>query len=362
MWMLSLAACGAEPADPAPRPAAPHKPAVAKTEPAPTAVAQERVTLTFGGFSAAREALGTRILPRFARKQLLTDGKQVQFTERYEGSSALAESIATSFPADIAVFASTDDLDRLVQLGRVRPTWHNAPNAGIVSRSLVVLAVRKGNPAQIRGWSDLARPGVRIVTPNPNTSGGGRWNVCAIYGAALRGHADVPAGDPAAALQFVKRVFANVVEQRGNAAESFQSFQDGLGDGAITYESEVGLGWLFGHDEERVIPTSTLLIENPAAVIDRNADQHGVRAEAEALLQFLWTRDAQHRLADCGLRPVDPAVAAELATRFPTPPDLWTIEFLGGWQRAVREVLVPASGAADDEATPPPAAPPRRPN
>jgi sulfate/thiosulfate transport system substrate-binding protein len=207
---------------------------------------------------------------------------------------------------------------------------------------LVVLAVRKGNPLAIHDWSDLVRPGLRVVTPDPASSGGGMWNVCAIYGAALRGHAGVAAGDPRVALDFLTRVLANATDRRKSAAESYESFRDGVGDVAITYESEVARGWAFGHDEERVIPRSTLLIENPAVLVRKNADKHGVRAAAEALLRSLWSVESQTRLAFAGLRPVLPDLAAEAARRSPAPQDLWTIDALGGWERAVREILLPA--------------------
>jgi sulfate/thiosulfate-binding protein len=297
-----------------------------------------RATLTVGAFSAAREVLGTRVLPRFARHWLRTHGTRIEFVQRYEGSGALAQAIADGFEADVVVFADAEDMARLVRAGKVRPGWAGAPHGGIVSRSLVALAVRKGNPKGIADWRDLVRPGIAIVAPDPATSGGGMWNACALYGAALRGHADVAAHDPVQALAFVARVFAHVVDLRPSADESLRAFQRGIGDVAITYESEVVLSWQFGHDEERVVPSSTLLIENPAAVVDGNADRHGVRAIAEGLLQYLWSEEGQQQLASGGLRPVVPSAAG----RLPQPDDLWTIADLGGWDRAVDEVLVPA--------------------
>jgi sulfate transport system substrate-binding protein len=296
------------------------------------------VTLSFAAFSAAHEAFGTRILPGFAERWWRSRGQRIRWQERYEGSRRLAESLANEFRADVAVLASTHDMQHLVETGLVRKTWQDAPHGGIVSRSLVALAVRRGNPKAIHDWKDLVRPGIQIVMPNPETSGGGRWDICALYGAALRGHAGVAAGDARAALAFVKRVLANVVEQPESASEAYRSFQSGVGDVAIAYESQIALGWLFGHADVRVIPRSTLLIENAAAVIDANADHHRLRREAEALLHYLWTVEAQKRLAFCGLRPVDAAVAAETEQQFPRPADLWTIDDLGGWERVSREI------------------------
>ncbi|HLQ37919.1 MAG TPA: substrate-binding domain-containing protein [Planctomycetota bacterium] len=329
---LILAACGESP-----NAATPTAPATAE-RPSPPAPA----TLTVGAFSAAAEVFRAKILPQFSDQWRRTHGQQVRFVEQYQGSGLLAQAIATDYAADIAVFSHAEDVAHLVHLGLVADTWRSAPHHGIVSRSLVVLAVRKDNPRSIRDWSDLVQPGLQIVTPDPGTSGGGMWNVCAIYGAALRGHAGVPANDPAAALAFVARVLANVIDSKDSASAAFQCFQDGTGDVAITYESEVAKGWMFGHDEQRVIPRSTLLVENPAVVVIRNADRHGVRAVAEGLLRYLWSTEAQKRMAFCGLRPIDPAVAADTARQFPVPEDLWTIEDLGGWDCAVRDILVPA--------------------
>jgi sulfate transport system substrate-binding protein len=244
------------------------------------------------------------------------------------------------------VLASTHDIDTLVAGGFVAPAWRDQPERGIACRSIVVIAVRKGNPKDIHDWADLARPGLRLITPEPTTSGGGRWNVVALYGAALRGHAGVPAGDAKAALDFVRRVLANSGARKANANDSFRAFRDGEGDVAIAYESEILLGWIFGRDEERVIPQSTVLIENPAVLIAKNADRHGVRPAAEGLLRFLWTSEAQKEIAFCGLRPVDAAVASASKGQFPVPADLWTIDDLGGWDRARREILVPAGFAA----------------
>ena len=172
-------------------------------------------------------------------------------------------------------------------------------------------------------------------------AGGGIWNLCALYGAALRGHVGTAANDTEAARDFLTRVESNVVDRRASASDSFRSFLAGTGDVAITYESEVALAWLFGHAVDRVIPGSTILVESPAAMIDKNVEAHGVRAEARAFFDYLWTTEAQKKLAYCGFRPVDPEVAAASSGQFPQPRDLWTIDFLGGWDRAEKEIHAP---------------------
>lgn len=327
LWCLVLAGCDAEPVG-------------QETAPSATQHRRARVELAFGAFSAAREVFDSQLLPDFAR-QRQQHGQQITFTKVYAGSEVLTETIASGFAADIAVFAHPGDMESLRSAGLVSETWRDAPNRGIFCRSIVVLAVRKGNPKSVRDWADLRRPGLAIVTPDPASSGGGIWNLCALYGAALRGHVGVPANDVGAARDFLSRVESNVVDRRASASESFRSFLAGTGDVAITYESEVALAWLFGHEVERVIPSSTILVESPAALIEKNVEAHGVRAEAQAFFEYLWTTEAQKKLAYCGFRPVDAAVAAASGSQFPQPQDLWTIDDLGGWDRAVRAIRAP---------------------
>jgi hypothetical protein len=169
----------------------------------------------------------------------------------------------------------TDDMEELVRRGLVDAGWRDRPYQGIACRSLVAFAVRKGNPKAIHDWRDLVRADVRIVSPDPEFSGCGMWNLCALYGAALRGHAGVEAGDPVLARSFVAQVWSNVVATGKSAHEAYKTFQAGVGDVAIIYESEITKARMFGHAEERVIPASTLLVESPIAVVDRNVDKHG---------------------------------------------------------------------------------------
>lgn len=336
---LLFAACSdgpGQPPGPAPRPARVAARPVDDAPPVPLLVA---------GFSTAREVLQTRLLPAFARQWGRTHAPGVGFRTRFAGSEALVEALTTTFDADVALLASPRDLDTLAAAEVTSLSYYRRPHGGIVCRSVVVLAVRKGNPKGIRDWADLVRPDVRIATPDPTRSGGGFSNVCAMYGAALRGHAGFPAGDTAAARDFLARVSANVVARAANAAESYRAFQEGTGDVAITYECEVMLAWMFGHQDERVIPSSTLLVDHPAVLLAANADAHGVRTEAAKLLQFLYTTEAQHQFASCGLRPIDPDVAAARRVEFPEPADLWTIDFLGGWHAAEHELLAEGSPA-----------------
>jgi sulfate transport system substrate-binding protein len=192
----------------------------------------------------------------------------------------------------------------------------------------------------IHDWSDLAEPGVEILTPNPQTSGGAMWNVMALYGAALRGQVSgVPAEDPAAATGFLADVLRNVTVMDKAARDSIVNFENGIGDVAITYENEVLVGRQTGQDYELVIPSSTILIENPAALVDVYVDKHGTRVVAEAFIEFLYTPAVQEIFSRYGLRAVDADVAAATASRFPSVPDLFTIDFFGGWAEATPAIF-----------------------
>ncbi len=292
-----------------------------------------------GAYTAPREAYREAILPAFQRFWREKTGQTVVFQESYQGSGAQARAIAEGFEADVAALSLEADLDRIAKAGLITHDWRKEPHGGTVSTSIVVLAVRKGNPKGIHDWADLARPGLTVLTPDPKTSGGAQWNVNAIYGAALRGFvAGVPKDDPAAARDFLARVFRNVSIMDKGARESMTTFEKGVGDVAVTYEDEVLVGRKAGQTYEYLIPRSTILIENPVAVVDLYADKHGVREAARAFVEFLWSAEAQRAYATYGLRPVDPEVARAVEPPFPPVEDLWRIDYLGGWERVIEQL------------------------
>ncbi len=296
-----------------------------------------RETLVLGSYSTPREAYAKAILPAFRNRWKEKTGREIDFQESYQASGAQSRAIVSGFEADVAVLSLEGDLDRIRQAGLIERDWRDRPHRGVVSTSVVVLAVRPGNPLGIRDWSDLTRPGMRLLTPDPRTSGGAQWNIAAIYGAALRAGADA-----AGAREFLRRVLANVSIMEKGARESITTFERGVGDVAITYENEVLVGRQAGRRYDYVIPHSTILIENPAALVDKYVDKHGVRPVAESFLDFLWTREAQAIFARYGLRPVNAEVAREVREQYPAVEDLWTIDFLGGWRRVATELFGPA--------------------
>jgi sulfate transport system substrate-binding protein len=296
--------------------------------------AQKPASLILGAYTTPREAYG-KLIPIFQKQWKEKTGQDIAFEESYLGSGAQSRAIVEGFEADVAALSLEADIKRIEKAGLITHDWKDTPTKGMVSDSIVVFAVRKGNPKAIKDWADLAQPGLQILTPNPKTSGGAMWNILALYGAAKRGFVEgVAKGDDEAAKQFLVSVLKNVTVMDKGARESITNFEKGVGDVAITYENEVLVGQQGGQDYEMVIPRSTILIENPIAVIDAYADKHGTREAAQAFVDFLLTKEAQEIFAQHGLRSVDPDVATSAATHYPPVADLFTIDDFGGWAEA----------------------------
>lgn len=301
----------------------------------------QKVTLILGAYTTPREAYGKAILPAFQKYWKEKRGQDVEFQESYQGSGAQSRAIISGFEADIAALSLEGDIDKIAQAGLITNDWKSKPFRGMVSTSIVVIAVRQGNPKGIKDWPDLTKPGLNILTPDPKTSGGAQWNINAIYGAALRGFAGVKQGDAAAAQGFLRDVFRNVSILDKGARESITNYEKGVGDAAITYENEVLVGRQAGQTYEYIVPRSTILIENPVAIVDKNVDKHGVREVAEAFVNFLWDKEAQRGYAKYGLRPTHPDVAGEVQSQYPAVEDLWKIDFLGGWGQVTKDIYGP---------------------
>lgn len=297
--------------------------------------------LILAAYTTPREAYGKAIIPAFKKHWKEKTGQDVEIEASYLASGAQAQAIIGGNEADIAALSLEGDIDKVAEAGLITHDWRSKPNRGMISASIVVIAVRQGNPKGIRDWIDLARPNLSVLTPDPRTSGGAQWNINAIYGAALRGHAGVPKDDPAAAQGFLKSILGNVTTMDKGARESITNFEKGIGDAAITYENEVLVGRQGGQTYDYVVPRSTILIENPVALVDHNVDRHGVRELAEAFIAFLMSDEGQRAYAQYGLRPADKAIAEEVKAQFKNPEDLWTIEYLGGWKSVTENIFGP---------------------
>jgi sulfate transport system substrate-binding protein len=286
--------------------------------------------LSIVAYSTPREAYG-KLIPAF---QKTSAGKDVDFTQSYAASGEQVRAIKAGLEFDIAALSLAPDMDELVSAGFVDAKWKKQSHKGMVHNSVVVFVVRDGNPKKIRSWNDLLRSDVDIVTPNPFTSGGARWNIMAAYGAWRKvGKTDKQA--QANLLKFWK----NVVVQDKSARASLNTFNSGKGDVLLAYENEAYFSRMQGLNLQWVIPKATILIENPVAVNKSSADKE----TANAFLRFLRTPASQQVFADYGYRPVMKSVENANRKKFPVRPGLFTIDQLGlgGWEKVQKRFFDP---------------------
>ena len=269
----------------------------------------------------------------FAAHWKKTTGEDLVLNQSHGGSSRQARSVVEGLEADVITMNQANDIDILADLGKLIPTdWaKRLPDNSAPTTSISVILVRKGNPKKIQDWSDLGKPGVGVIIPNPKTSGNGRYTYLAAWGAALQ------AGlAPAAAQALVERIFANVPVLDGGGRGATTTFaQRNIGDALVTFESEVPLIQReFGGGLEVVVPSRTILAENPVTVVDKVVDKRGTRKQAEAYLQFLWSDDGQAVAAKHHLRPRSAKVAATYAKDFPKVQTFTVDAVFGGWKKA----------------------------
>lgn len=302
------------------------------------------IKLTLGAYTVPKEAYEKEIIPAFKEYWKTKTGQTVEFSESYTASGAQSRAIASGFDADIAALSLEQDVQRLVEEGLITHDWRATEYNGFVTRSVVVIAFRQGNPKHITDWGDLIRPDVNVIYPSPKTSGGAMWVVNAIYGAGLK-VTEMKTGqpDPKYARQLLKQIQARVQVMDKSGRASVTTFENGIGDVLLTYENEVLLRRVQGKPMTFIIPDATILIENPIAVVDRNVEKHGNREVAEAFVAFVKTPTAQRSFAKYGFRPVDTTVAGEFSDIYPNPTALFDIAWLGGWP-AIEQILY-ADGA-----------------
>jgi sulfate/thiosulfate-binding protein len=287
--------------------------------------------LSLVAYSTPKEAYG-ELIPAF---QKTSAGKGVSFTQSYGASGDQSRAVAAGLPADIVALSLAPDVDKLVEPGIVDVNWTKAiPTGGFVTNSVVVLAVRKGNPKNIHGWEDIVKPGVQVVTPNPFTSGGAKWNLMAAYGSQI-----AQGKSPQEALDFLHKVLANTVVQDKSARESLQTFSGGKGDVLISYENEAITAQKADVPLDYVIPDQTILIQNPEAVTKDSKNPE----KAKAFLDWLVTPEAQKIFASKGYRSVLPNLVDK--NTYPTPKDLFTIDKFGGWSKVNDEFFDPEKGS-----------------
>jgi sulfate/thiosulfate transport system substrate-binding protein len=289
---------------------------------------KESVELTLVSF-AVTQAAYEKIIPLFTEKWKQEQNQEVTFNQSYGGSGSQTRAVIDGLEADVVALALALDTKKIEDAGLIQAGWEKeAPNDSIVTRSVAALVTREGNPKAIAGWADLAKEGVQVITANPKTSGGARWNFLGLWGSVTQKD-----GDDAAALDYTTRVFENVPVLPRDAREATDVFfKQGQGDVLINYENEVLLAKLNGQELPYTVPIdANISIDNPIAVVDTNVDKHGTREVAEAFVQFLYTPEAQREFGKTGFRPADEAVAQEFAQEHPAVDNLFTADDMGGW-------------------------------
>ena len=271
----------------------------------------------------------------FAKQWAAKTGDKVTIKQSHGGSGKQARTVIDGLDADVVTLALAYDIDEIAARAKLLPKdWQKRlPHNSSPYTSTVVFLVRKGNPKRIRDWDDIARPGISVVTPNPKTSGGARWNYLAAWGYALKSSGN----DEAKAKDFVSKIYKNVPVLDSGARGATTTFVErGIGDVLLAWENEAFLAVKeLGHDKvEIVVPSVSILAEPPVSLVDKFADKHGTRNVAQAYLEYLYSEEGQDIAGRNFYRPTDPKVAAKYARQFPKL-TLFTIgEMFGGWQKA----------------------------
>ena len=304
---------------------------------APAQAQPSSATLLNVSYDPTRE-LYAAINPAFAKAWKAQTGQAVQIRASHGGSGAQARAVIDGLEADVVTLALQPDIDAISErAGLIAPGWRGRlPNGSVPYTSTILFVVRKGNPKGIHDWADLVRPGVSVITPNPKTSGGARWNYLAAWGWALRTNG----GDKDRARAFVAELFKHVpVLDTGARGSTITFAQRNQGDVLLAWEDDANLAVRqMGRDRlEIVVPSVSIVAEPVAAVVDKVVDRHGTRALAEAYLRFLWTPEAQEIAARHFYRPTDPAVLARHAEQFPNVATFTVADTLGDWPTVQRE-------------------------
>ncbi len=272
-----------------------------------------------------------RILPKFQADWKARTGQDIVVKTSYGGSGSQTRAIIDGLDADVVTLALAGDVLKLQEAGLIQPGWEKEfPNDSIITHSVVAFVTRDGNPKGVRTWADLAKPGVAVVTANPKTSGGARWNFLGLWGSVTR-----TGGSEAQAKDYVTSVYKNVENLPKDAREASDVFlKRGQGDVLLNYENEAILAKRTGDLKAPfLVPEVNIRIEGPVAVVDRNVDRNGTRKAAEALATYLQSDAAQEIFADEGFRPVKDATWNRVKDRFSPVKTLFSASDFGGWAK-----------------------------
>ncbi len=271
-----------------------------------------------------------RILPKFEASWKARTGQSLRVRTSYGGSGSQTRAILDGLEADVATLALAGDVLKLQKGGLVQPGWEKElPNEAIITHSVVAFLTRDGNPKGIKDWPDLAREDVAVITANPKTSGGARWNFLGLWGSVTQA-----GGSEEKAKAFVSSVYRNVENLPKDAREATDAFlKRGQGDVLLNYENEAILARQLGELKQPfLVPQRNIRIEGPVVVVDRNVDRRGTRKAAEALAAYLQEPEAQRIFAEQGFRPVNPQVWQEVKDRFQPVGQPFTVAVFGGWE------------------------------
>jgi sulfate transport system substrate-binding protein len=290
---------------------------------------QKTAQLTLVSYAVTRNAY-EKIIPLFTKQWQEKTGQTVTFKQSYGGSGSQTRAVIDGLEADIVALALSSDVQKIEKAGLIQPDWEKeAPNDSIVTKSVIAIVSR--DPAlKITKWSELADKKLKVITANPKTSGGARWNFLGLWGSVTQA-----GGTPAQAQEFVQKVYQNVPILPKDAREASDAFyKQGQGDVLLNYENEVILAKEKGQTLPYSVPTNeNISIDAPVAIVDSNVDKHGTRKVAEAFLQFLYTPEAQKAFAESGFRPVDETVAKDFVSQYPVIKKLFTVKDFGGWKK-----------------------------
>jgi sulfate transport system substrate-binding protein len=286
-------------------------------------------SISLVAYSTPRDAYA-KLIPAFTSTSA---GSGTSFQQSYGASGEQARAVIAGLKADVVAFSLEPDMTSLVKAHLVAPTWKKNKWGGIVTRSVVVFVVRKGNPKHIRSWNDLVKPGVDVVVPNVQTSGGAKWDVMAAYGAQRKlgkSHAQ--------SVKYLGQLYDHVVSQDKSAREALQTFLAGRGDVLLSYENEAIFAQKHDQPIDYVMPKATIQIANPIAVVKTSTNQ----TTARAFVKYLRTKPAQVIFAQNGYRPVLRSAAKGFS--FPYPPGVFSIQWLGGWAKVDKQFFDSRNG------------------
>lgn len=286
-----------------------------------------------------KEVLEKEICPAFTAKWKHEHGQDVKFESSFAGSETVTNQILQGVPADIAILSIDRDAQRLYDGKATTVDWHNFPNRGIINKTPFVILVRKGNPKGILDFPDLAKPGVKLIHPDPVSSGGAQWSILAIYGSELKkSEAETGMQDNVRATHVLQAIWKNVGSTPGSAREARTTFELGYGDALVTYELEGLLMKADNAEIDVVVPKSTIFSEHPVVVIDRNINA-AKRPVVDAFVNYLWTDEAQKAFVKYHFRSVMNESFNDANQEFAKIEQPFTVDMFGGWTQAYPEII-----------------------